>query len=262
MRVNKTKLKLQAGGTALGANIVFNSPETVEILGALGYDYAIFDLEHEPFDELAVVHSIRAAEAFDLTPIVRIPNDADLILRFLDAGAQGVHVPCINTPDDAKKVVDAARFHPQGQRTFYATARGGMYGIGVTEEEFAEFSNRETLITLQIEGVEGIRNLAEILAVPHVDAIQIGPKDLRQSMGFADPSRVWEVVEDALKRSANAGRWTSMVAWIGGDSNAGKIARYGELGVRMITAQPREFLIHGARAFLDLAVAALALPRR
>jgi len=262
MRVNRTKAKLQAGETVLGVNIVFDSPETVEILGALGYDYVIFDLEHEPFDELAVVHSIRAAEAFNLTPIVRVPNDANLILRFLDAGAQGVHIPSVKTPDDAKRVVDSARFHPQGQRTFYATGRGGKYGIGMAEEQFVDFSNRETLVILQIEDVEGIRNLDGILAVPHVDAIQIGPKDLRQSMGFADPARVWEVVEDALRRSASAGRWTSMVAWIGSDSGAGKITRYRDLGVRMITGQSREFLIHGAQVFLDEVGAAQPLARR
>jgi 4-hydroxy-2-oxoheptanedioate aldolase len=137
MRVNGAKAKAKAGEVALGAALPFNSPDLVEVLGALGLDFVTLDLEHEPFDELAIVHCIRAAEVFDITPIVRLPNDENLILRLLDAGAQGVHVPRINTARDAQLVVDAARFYPQGKRTFYATGRTGNYGLGATDEEHA-----------------------------------------------------------------------------------------------------------------------------
>ena len=80
MRTNRTKAKVEAGKTAFGAAVGFHSPDTVELLGALGFDYVTLDLEHEVFDELAVQHSIRAAEAFNITPVVRIPNDPNVIL--------------------------------------------------------------------------------------------------------------------------------------------------------------------------------------
>lgn len=252
MRTNKTKAKLQQGQMAIGAMLQFQSPETVEIMGALGLDYVIFDLEHEPFNELDLVNSIRAAEAFDLTPIVRVPNDAMLILRLLDAGAQGVHIPEVNTARQAQAVVDAALFHPHGKRTFYATGRWGNYGFGITEEEFAERSNKETLVILQVEEDEGIRNYSDILAVPHVDVIQIGPKDLWQSMGMPDRQVVWEIVERSLVQAVEAGRWTSMVGWMS-DRTQEQLARYRELGVRMITVLPRELMAYGARAFLQQA---------
>ena len=252
VRVNKAKAKVNSGQIALGAMQNYDSPETVEVLGALGFDFVTFDLEHEAYDELALVESIRAAESFGLTPIVRVPNDPDLILRLLDAGAQGVHVPRVNTREDAIAVVEASRFHPQGKRTFYAVGRSGNYGIGLTEEEYAEASNRETLVILQVEEEEGVRNIQEILSVPHVDAIQLGPKDLWQSMGMPDRSVVWEVVYKVLSQVSEAGLWGSMVSWL--DSSVeDQLHRYKEKGVRLVTVSSRELLIHGGRYYLDQA---------
>jgi len=253
VRENKTRAKLEAGETVFGINMRFPSPEMVEMMGAMGFDYALFNLEHEAYDERDLVHSIRAAEAFDITPMIRLPNDPDVMRRFLEAGVQGIHVARINTAQDAQRVVNAVRFHPQGTRTFSTGGRASDYGIGSTEKEALDFANRQNMITLQVEEAEGIRNLDEILAVPGVDAIQIGPKDLWQSLGFADYAKVWDVVEDALRRCAKAGKWTAMVFWIGSDPNEDKMERYGKLGVRMMSALQRELLGYGAEAFLDRA---------
>jgi 4-hydroxy-2-oxoheptanedioate aldolase len=240
---------------ALGALLTYHSPETVEMLGAMGFDFITFDLEHEAYNELALVHSIRAAEAFDLTSIVRVPNDPDLILRLLDAGAQGVHVPRVNTREDAQAVVEASRFYPQGKRTFYAVGRSGNYGLGMTEEEYAEASNRETIVVLQVEEEEGVRNIQDIISVPYVDAIQVGPKDLWQSMGMPDRAVVWQVVDRVLAQASGAGLWGSMVAWM--DSDIGEqLSRYKGLGVHLVTVSPRELLIHGGRHFLEQAARA------
>ena len=108
---------------------------------------------------------------------------------------------------------------------------------------------------LQVEEEEGVRTIDDILSVPHVDAIQMGPKDLWQSMGMPDRAVVWEVVERVLEQVAGAGLWGSMVAWL--DSDVGtQLSRYRNLGVRLVTASPREMLVHGGRYFLEQAVAA------
>jgi 4-hydroxy-2-oxoheptanedioate aldolase len=252
---NRTKAKAQAGQIAQGALLTFHSPETVEMLGALGFDFVTLDLEHEAYNELALVHSIRAAEAFGMTPIVRLANDPDLILRLLDAGAQGIHVPRVNTRKDAQQAVEASRFYPQGKRTFYATGRSGNYGIGLTEEEYAEASNRETLVILQVEEQEGIDNLEDILSVPNVDAIQFGPKDLWQSMGMPDRSEVWRIIDRSLAQVAESGKWGSMVCWLDSDVRKQQ-AHYKDLGVRLVTASPKELLGYGARYYLDQAIQA------
>ena len=249
VRENKTKAKVRSGSMALGAFITYHSPETVEMLGALGFDFVTFDMEHEVYSELSIAQSIRAAEAFGLTPVVRVPNNPDLILRLLDAGAQGVHVPRVNTKQDAEAVVEATKFHPWGKRTFYALGRAANYGLGITEEEYAEGANQQTFILLQVEEQEGIENLADILSVPHVDAIQIGPKDLWQSMGMPDRSVVWEILERALVQVEEAGRWGSMVAWLDSDVKQ-QMSRYKELGVRLVTVSARDLMVRGGQYFL------------
>lgn len=245
MRNNSTKEKLRNREPVLGAMLGFNSAETVEMLGAVGFDFVTFDLEHEAYDELSLTHNIRAAESFDITPIVRVPNDPDLMLRLLDSGAQGVHVPRVNTAGDAISVVKACRFYPEGDRTFYSVGRGGNYGLGISEEDYASCSNREILVILQVEEMEGIQNLDEILKVPGVDAVQIGPKDLWQSMGMPDRSEVWEVVDQAIGLIASSGKWPAMVAWLN-DQFQDQLVRYKGQNVSMITVSPREMLFYGA----------------
>ena len=121
----------------------------------------------------------------------------------LDAGAQGVHVPRINTRRDAEAVVEACRFHPLGTRSFFATARSGNYGIGVTEEEYAEASNRETLVTLQIEEEEGVRNIQEtgefvVNLAPDLGHPLLDPDKLRQSV--VAEVRAFEKLQNEMKR--------------------------------------------------------------
>lgn len=251
MRTNKVKQILESGGVALGAALGFNSPDTVELLGALGIDYVVFDMEHEVFDEMALLHSLRAAEAADVTTICRLPNDPDLILRVLDAGAQGIHVPRVNTLDDVEDVVAAARFYPLGDRSFFAVARSGNFGIGLTEEDYAEFSNRETLITVQIEEKDAVDNIAEILASPGIDLMQVGPKDLWQSMGMPDRSEVQLVTDQAIRTAREAGKWVSSYVWLDETFEA-QVDRLKVLGVQMLTASARDFIIEGARGFLSL----------
>lgn len=251
MRTNKVKQILESGGVALGAALGFNSPDTVELLGALGIDYVVFDMEHEVFNEMALLHSLRAAEAADVTTICRLPNDPDLILRVLDAGAQGIHVPRVNTPDDVEDVVAAARFYPLGDRSFFAVARSGNFGIGLTEEDYAEFSNRETLITVQIEEKDAVDNIAELLASPGIDLMQVGPKDLWQSMGMPDRSDVQLVADQAIRAAREAGKWVSSYVWLDETFEA-QVDRLKVLGVQMLTASARDFIIEGARGFLSL----------
>ena len=249
MRTNTLKEKLMAGKLVLGSAVGFHSPDTIELLGVLGLDYVTLDLEHEVFDELAVLHSIRAAESAGITPIARVANDPERILRLLDAGAQGIHVPRVNTKRDAESAASAARFYPEGTRSFFATARSGDYGINVTEEEYAATANRETLVTAQIEEAEGVTNLDAILSVPGIDVIQVGPKDLWQSMGMPDRGEVQKVADDIITKAIQAGKWVSSYVWL----NAAlpeQVARLRGLGIQMLTVPARDLVVEGARAFL------------
>ncbi|MBI4337048.1 MAG: hypothetical protein HY683_04375 [Chloroflexi bacterium] len=255
MRPNATRRKLDAGQTVFGANLSNPSPAIVEVLGAVGFDFVALDAEHLPMNEESVEHLIRAAESFNITPIIRVPNNPDLILRYLDAGAQGVHVPQVGSAAEAKQVVDAARYYPLGQRTFYALGRSANYGVGVTEEQYAQEANRETMVVVMIEDVKAIPNLPGILALPGVDIIHIGPKDLRQSMGFAPVKEVDAAIDRIVGATVKAGK----VASLGGLSprDFERIARYAAQGVRMFTISPLDFIRTGGAWFLSSAREAL-----
>src|SRR3990172_6210303 len=117
MRTNNTKAKLTQGKVVIGAIVSSYSPETVELFGAIGYDFVMIDCEHGPMSVDQVENMVRAAEVFGITPIARIPDHADAtILRFLDRGVQGIIVPHVNTREQAEAVAKASRYYPEGHR--------------------------------------------------------------------------------------------------------------------------------------------------
>ena len=251
MRKNTLKEKLAAGETTLGMTIGFHSPDVIEIVGALGVDYVTLDAEHGPFDDLALLHSIRAAESAGATPLVRLPNDPDLILRVLDAGAQGVHVPGVGDAEEAEDAVVSSRFAPDGARTLYAASRSGGYGLGISEEEFAETSNHETLITVQIDHPDGVDNLAEILEVPGIDIVQVEPREIWRLGGASSLAEAEKVADGLVRQAIAAGKWVSSDVLLD-ETFDQQVKRLRALGVQMLTASARDFIVAGARRFLSV----------
>ena len=177
MRTNTLKRKLNNGEATIGAFVNSPSPAMVEIMGWLGFDFAIIDCEHCPMDYETTENMIRAAELSDITPIVRIGmNIQQHIQRYMDAGAAGVLMPLINTGAEARAVVDAVKYPPVGKRGLFG-GRGSMNGLQDIAEYVKE-ANRETFIAIQIETLEAIENQDEIINTEHADLIFLGPGDL------------------------------------------------------------------------------------
>jgi 2-keto-3-deoxy-L-rhamnonate aldolase RhmA len=129
-------------------------------------------------------------------------------------------------------------------------AQLGKIAAGEGERlQHAENSNRETLVILQVEEEEGVRNLEEILSVAYVDAIQVGPKDLWQSMGMRDRKVVSEIIDRVLAQVSSAGKWGSMYIWLASDIEK-QVSAYAGLGVRLVAVAARELLIDGAQRYL------------
>jgi 4-hydroxy-2-oxoheptanedioate aldolase len=232
VRINKTKRKLAAGELVIGAVIGSPAPELVEVAAVAGFDFVTFDAEHEPLDDSQLVHLIRAAEAFDITPIVRVPKDPDRLLRLLDAGAQGVHVPRCSSVADMRELVECTRFYPDGQRTFYRLGRGGNFSHGLADDEWARQANAELLVVAMIEEASALEQLGPMLAVPGVDAIHIGPKDLWQSMGMPPKAEVDTVIRQIATAVHAAGKQLSMQHAPIQDLSP-QVAHHQQLGVRM-----------------------------
>jgi 2-keto-3-deoxy-L-rhamnonate aldolase RhmA len=210
MNKNKMKEKLHSGQPALGVSVMIPSPQIVEMIGRLGFDWVLLDCEHGTLTLETLELMIIAAEASGITPIVRPENkDPDVILRVMDRGAMGVQVPHVNTATDARQVVESVKYHPVGKRGLAAGTRPSNYGFGLAMKDYVQAANRETLICVQLEEVEAIRNIEEIVKVDGVDVFFVGPSDLSQSMGYpgqADAPEVRKAIDSAFATIVAAGK--------------------------------------------------------
>lgn len=247
MKPNKMKAKIQSGQPVLGVSVMLPSPQIVEMIGALGFDWVLIDCEHGTIDVESVELLVMAAEVSGLTPIVRPPSrDPADILRVLDRGAMGVQVPHVNTAKDARAVVEAVKYHPLGTRGLAAGTRPANYGIGLTAAEYVAQVNRETLVCVQLEEGEALRNINEILKVEGVDVFFVGPSDLAQSMGFpgrTDTPVVQQMVCAAIDAIVAAGKVPGST---GSDAD---IADYLKRGCRYVYTHVPRLLAAGAAAF-------------
>ena len=184
MALYPAKEKLAAGKIVCGTMLTeCLRPEMVTALAASGVDFFIIDTEHSPGDLHEIEALVRASRQFGIAPLVRITDNASyLITRVLDCGAAGVVAPRVDSAEEARRIVDAVKYPPQGRRGF------GMRGIitdfrGASTAESVEASNRETIVVIQVESGEALENLDKIVAVPGIDATMIGPQDLSISLG-------------------------------------------------------------------------------
>ncbi|MCL2548204.1 MAG: aldolase/citrate lyase family protein [Symbiobacteriaceae bacterium] len=186
---NTILVKASKGEKTLGAFVNINAPASVEILALAGLDYVIIDTEHGHYDIEKATELILAAEARGITAIARVrATERPAILKLLDAGAKGLLIPYIKTVAEAKQIVSWGKYRPVGDRG-YGFTRAASYGHGQDEAggimEFFAAMNANTLLIPQCETAECLESIEEILAVPGIDGIFIGPFDLSISLGIA-----------------------------------------------------------------------------
>ncbi|MDJ0917145.1 MAG: aldolase/citrate lyase family protein [Woeseiaceae bacterium] len=175
-----------SGEATCGAFLQINSHISAEILSQAGFDWLIVDMEHAPVDLDSLLHQLQAmGNSGNCVPFVRSPwNDAVAIKRILDAGALGIVIPYVNTKAQAEAAVSACKFPPDGTRGAAMSPRAARYG-SMSSEYFAK-ANEETVVIVSVETKDAIQNLDEILSVPGIDGIFIGPMDLAVSLGHND----------------------------------------------------------------------------
>lgn len=212
VRENATKRKLAAGGTVFGIFVPFAEPGLVELCGIAGFDFAILDMEHGAIDVSECENLIRAAEVVDVTPVVRVSTaEPATILRLLDAGAQGVMVPHVNSREDAERAVAVVRYPPLGHRGA-GSQRAAAYGMQLHKRDWVKHANQEMLLIAMLEEADAMTHVRDILAVPGIDAYEIGRGDLSMSMGIPGEvtnPKVEAAVEQAVAAIMDAGRVAS-----------------------------------------------------
>jgi len=181
IEIFKQKMKERA---VLGPFAKTCDPALVEIMGYSGFDFVILDLEHGPNSVQTMQNLIRAAQIGGVFPIVRVKEEPlSVIGEVLDIGAGGIQVPQITNPQEAEKIIQLAKFAPQGMRGVCRFVRAADYSSLDRFQYFKEAN--EAVIILQLEGEEAIKNMDKILEVEGIDIIFIGPYDLSQSLGVA-----------------------------------------------------------------------------
>ncbi|MBU3666449.1 MAG: aldolase [Chthoniobacterales bacterium] len=227
------KEKLAGGAPILGTFLQIPAAELTEIFGFQHFDFGIVDAEHGTLGVNTSIELLRACAASGLASVYRVPGvDAHKIGHVLDLGASAVMVPNIQRQEAAERAVRAAKYYPAGNRGVCPFTRAAAYNGIDQDPDYYNRSNRETAVILQIEGIEGVQNLDQILAVPGIDGIFIGPFDLSQSLGIpgeVNHARVLEAIEDIVRRAGGKNIAVGIFA-----VSVEQVERYVKTGVRFI----------------------------
>jgi 4-hydroxy-2-oxoheptanedioate aldolase len=205
-KTNRFKYAL-AQRQQIGIFSTLGSSVLAELLAGCGFDWILLDTEHSPNDMPEVIAQLQAMSAFDVSVIVR-PGWSDMVQvkRFLDAGAQTLLFPCIQSAREAEAAVSYTRYPPAGVRGVSGSSRAASYGLNTS---YLKTAQEEICVVVQIETLEGLANLESIAAVEGIDAVFIGPADLAASMGYLGNGQHPEVqaaVDDAFRRLRAVGK--------------------------------------------------------
>ena len=187
MRVNPAKEKLGRGEPVFGTWLSMGDLYATRILARLGFDWLTLDMEHSAIDWAQATTIFAAVADAGCVPLARVPEgNHHYIKRVLDAGAWGIVVPMVNTVEQARTIIAAAKYPPVGNRS----VGGGMHSMNfsATAGDYYEQANDQILVILQTESPEGVENAQEIYSLPGCDAIFVGPNDLRFQMRASDGS--------------------------------------------------------------------------
>jgi 2-keto-3-deoxy-L-rhamnonate aldolase RhmA len=203
------KQKLASHTFTLGAWITIGHPAIAEIMARAGYEWVVVDLEHTTISLDTAGELIRTIDLCGSAPLVRLTSiDPNQIKRVLDAGAHGIVVPSVNTPEEAARAVAATRYAPQGTRGV-GLARAQGYGAGF--KKYLEWQKIGPVVIVQIEHKDALGCLYDILTTPGVDGFIVGPYDLSCSLGipgeFERPEFIEAIsrIREIAKKAGRAG---------------------------------------------------------
>ena len=196
--------RLINGDVLVGTLITIPSAEVAEIMSAVGFDWLFIDTEHSPFNARGAQTILQAAGQ-NCPCVVRVPaNDEAWIKKALDIGANGIIAPQVNSAADAEAIVRMCKYPPDGTR---GVGIGRAHTYGLEFAQYMERANDEVAVILQAETARALKNISEIVKVPEIDAIFIGPYDLSASLGkmgqLADPevTQAIQTIAEACKKA-------------------------------------------------------------
>jgi 2-keto-3-deoxy-L-rhamnonate aldolase RhmA len=229
---NKFKDKIRSGQVCIGTSVSCTDATITEAMCGVS-DFVWIDMEHNALSLATVQAHIMATKGSDVASLVRVrSNDAVLIKPVLDIGADGVIVPLVRTADDVRRAVAACRYPPDGIRGYGPRRPSGYGRLG--GPEFCRLANETIIVVVQIEDIEAVRNLDEILAVPGLTSILVGPNDLAGSMGLMGQPEHPEVLR-AMETIVAKTRQTNVFASVAIGGGPAALAAWVKRGVQWIS---------------------------
>jgi len=249
MKPNRAKRKLVSGGVAIGITVNFLHPGLAEYLGMLGYDCVVVDGEHGAVVDDQLEDLARVADLTGAAVLLRLPLNPALVQRYLGMGISGIQVPQIQSAEEVRSLVAAAKFPPLGHRGL-GNMRAGSYGLaegGI--KSVMEEANREMLLMIQIEDRRGIARLPEILRIPEIDVVLVGHTDLSSDLGHpgeVNHAEVVQAVDDIIRQVNEAGKAAGLPASTPEEAHAMR-----GRGVRYFLTSVTKAISSGSRPLLE-----------
>ena len=249
MKTNHVRENLRAGKPTIGCFLGLGSPNVAGLMAHAGFDWLVIETEHDSLDSAQVEHMLMAMDGTDVVPIVRVPSaDHVHIQRALDLGAMGVLVPLIKSAEEARAVVSATRYPPEGTRS-WGPLRASRYTFDA--DDYLERANDNILVALILETREAVDDIEAIAAVPGVDALALGPWDMSLALGL-DPRKLpLPEIDSVLELALEVGRKTGVAVGDGANTPEG-VRQLQAKGVTFLQCGPDyNLLIRAATAGLE-----------
>jgi len=229
---NPLMARLKSGKACINGWLTVPDAFVGEVMAQTGWDSLTIDLQHGLHDYRSAVSTLQALHGRPVTPLVRVPwNEPGIIGKVLDAGAWGVICPMVNTAADAKALVDACLYTPQGARS-NGPIRAGFYGVA---NSYQGIANANVLVLPQIETPEAVENLEAILDTPGISGAYVGPSDLGLCLGLPPIlDREEPEILAVYERVIAAVRQRGQIAGIQ-NNTPGYAARMGQMGFQILT---------------------------
>tara|TARA_B100001123_G_scaffold422145_1_gene530673 strand:- start:17877 stop:18539 length:663 start_codon:yes stop_codon:yes gene_type:complete len=193
------------------------------------FDYVCIDMQHGGIDYQTALTMLQAISTTETMPFVRVPwNEPGIIMKMLDAGAMGVIIPMVNSVEEATAAVAACRYHPLGNRSF-----GPLRATIYAGADYFEHANTEVACIPMIETEQALDNLDNILSVPGIDAVYVGPADLSITLGQQPAMANEGRFEKERLRIAKACKASGVVAGI--HANADLAEKHAASGFQLVT---------------------------
>lgn len=185
LKPNRVKKTLAEGGVCFGTMLrILKTPHAIPLCAAAGWDYVILDTEHADYNLETLSNMSLASKYEEPALLIRVPDHLyHELARPLDLGIEGLVIPRVDTPEDVRRIIESTKYYPLGSRGASLSATAARYRP-CNANEFLKWSNEETLIVIQIESQQAVEQVEELVSIPGVDAVMIGPFDLSQSMGI------------------------------------------------------------------------------